>query len=1648
MKKTSIFGKLAMGLFAGLCFLTGSGTATAQDTYVKITSAGELEIGQKYLIVCEGDGVAWSSDDLGTAVSISDNTIVTSIATDADEDGLPHSFTLGGTTDAYTFLDDFGNYIHYQSGTTINRGSETNWSISFEDNGDALIQASSRYILYRNASTDFRAYTDLSQSGTNPVQLYKKQEAAPDAPTVSLQPSILDLSTTPNEATTGTITVTGANLTQDVTVALSGDNAAYFSADAETLTAADIMAEGGKTLTITYTPTEAGVHTATLTLSSDDLTNPVTATLNGVAIKEVANLAALYEDYANVNEDQTYTLSGNVVVTHMDSYNDRIWVQDANQTDGGSILLYQCGSVGYDNIHVGDVISGLTGTMLNYYDLLEFLPTENLNVIETGRALYADTVTIADLQNVPDHQSALVCIKNVSFSASGTFETGEDYNLSDGSNAIDFYTNFFGADYIGEAIPEGELHITGIIGYSYNNVKITARSLTDFNTPGTIIIPAPTFSPDPSVTYTDSVEVSIACSQSDAEIFYAIDEAEFEAYDQAFVIKSSCSIRAIAVVGEDSSAVASATYTIRESWTPQGDTVLYEPFDGFTAGTLENPSSTRIESQLDEYTLIPGWTGAVVYQAGGSAKLGSSSSQGSLCTPALNLDSERPFAVAFKAMAWRNDATNLYVIVNGDTTTVSGLDNSGSYTEANMKPFVLSFGPGQENTTIRFEGIRQSDARFFLDDIRVFYTVEEASLTVPANVEIASLTGQTTTQRVNVKGLFLTEDVNIACPEGNFSVEPATLDADSVMRVNGADFNISYNGALSVDSVNLTLTSGELSETIKVYARAVEMTEAANLAELYDHYENLDEEETFRVTGDIVVTHTDSYNTRIWAQDADMTDGASILIFRAGDYGFENIKVGDVIENLTGTMSVYNNLLEFQPTEALSVSESGHALHADTLTVAEIEADLLDYQSALVCIKGVEFLTDGTFATGTNYDLLQGQDTLVFRTDYFGADYIGQNIPSEELTITGILTQFHDDAQITARSLADFALPADYLAAPVFSPAAGTYTDSMEVSISCATEDAEIFYAIDDAEFTAYENAFWIKNSCNIHAFATLNGENSDTTTVAYTIRDTWTPAGDTLLYEPFDAFTTGDWNNDNVAEGSSDIAEDLDDYTLMPGWTGAKVYSVAGTAKMGTSSALGYIALPALTLDQDKEMFAVSFRAMAWNGDATTLRLVVNGDTILVEGLDNNGNNPDNFKSYSFLFENDTEEADICFIGAKTSKGRFFLDDVRVCYMAAEPTLMVDETIEMEAIAGQSTSTTVNVRGLYLAEDVTIICPQGHFSIDPTLLNADSVMRSNGANFTVAYDGTDILDSVSLTLTSGELSQTVMVYARAVEMTQVANLAGLYDYYENLDEEETFRVTGEIVVTHTDAFNTRIWAQDADMTDGASILIFRAGDYGFADIETGDVIEGLTGTMSVYNNLLEFLPTEDLNVTESGHALHVDTLSFTEIKANLLDYQSALVCVENVSFTTPDSAFTTGTNYDLLQDQDSLVFRTDFYNADYIGEDIPTGQLNITGILTQYYDDAQLTARNMDDIQIIRVANEAYANSMEARIYPNPTSGMFYIDIEGDAQVDIFAANGTLVESLDLTAGLHEMNLAHKGIYFVRISNGKALTVKRVIVL
>ena len=1300
MKKTSIFGKWVLGLFTGLCFLAG-GNLTAQNTYVKVTSEADLTAGSQYLIVCESEGTIMAgqvnSNYRGYTSNITvSSPLTTSIATNST-DNLPFEITLETGENGAWYLYDAINGKYLTKTNTSNYlqlGNQHNWTISF-DGGNASIQSEIQksgtyFTIQYNANNNqqrFSCYT----SNQKKVQLYKKQEAAPGTPTVSLQPGSLNLSTTPNNAVTETIMVTGANLTSDVTVTISGENADLFEADASTLTASEIMAEGGKELTITYTPTEAGIHTATLSLSSEDLTAPVTATLNGVATKEVANLAALYNDYENPNEAQVYKVTGDVVVTHKDSHQNRIWVQDAEQEAGKSIILFGCKDFGYSDLNVGDVLNGIEGTLDNYYGLLELKPTQTMTASSTGHAIYVDTVSIADLM-VPNYQNALVCLKNVHFTTSGLFVNDKEYGLTDGTDTIPFWVNYFNV-YSGESIPEGNLYVTGIIGYDYNEVKITARSMAD-------MVPAPC--PVPTNLFADGITATSATINFQSEV-------------GSYALRYAASEEALA----DAELVT-----------------FNETSKEITGLTPETKYFFQVKA---------------------------------ICTPETR-ESE-----------W------------------SAVQNFTTLAEATPAMTVLSPAANAKiDTAIRF-AIRTQNFELGTDGHFM----------------------------VSVRGEVKTSENN-----------------DSVMWFN--------------------LVSSKTPDTAII--RLVDM-------------------------------------------------------------------------------------------------------EGDTLESGDIKA------------------------------------TRIFTID-----------------------------------LKDVATPS-------FEPAAGSYTDSVEVSIACATEGASLFYALGDAEYESYTKAILLKENATVRAMAVKAGMDTSYAEAEYTIRTAWIPSEDTVLFEPFDAFTAGNADDETNPADGNDIADSLDTYTLMPGWTGERVYQSLGTAKMGGSSKAGYIQLPALNLSKNAGSFAISFMAKAWNNDATSLNLVVNGDTTVVEGLDNNGNSQDNMKPYEFVFSNGTESTSIRFAAKQASKARFFLDDVCVYFVPEEPTLMVAETVNMEAILGDTTEESINVRGLYLTEDVKIACEGSNFYTDSASLSMASVMSTNGADFKVFYKGAATVDSTTLTLTSGELSQTIKVYARAIERTEVANLAALYDYYEDLDKEETFRVTGEIVVTHTDAFNTRIWAQDADMTDGASILIFRAEDYGFENIKAGDVIEGLTGTMEVYNNLLEFLPTETLTVSESGRALHVDTLSFAEIEANILDYQSALVCVEDVVFAAPDSVFATGTNYNLVQESDTLVFRTDYYNADYIETAMPTGNLNITSILTQYFENAQITARNLADIVSVPTANEA-RETIASRLYPNPTSGMFYLDIERDARVDIFSANGALVESSKLTAGLHEMNLDHKGIYFIRISNGKAVTVKRVIVL
>lgn len=86
-------------------------------------------------------------------------------------------------------------------------------------------------------------------------------------------------STEANAAVTKTITVQGVNLESNLSLALSGTNNALFSLSATSIQ--KTYAEAGCTVTITYTPTSAGNHSAVLTISGGGLSSSRTFNLSG-----------------------------------------------------------------------------------------------------------------------------------------------------------------------------------------------------------------------------------------------------------------------------------------------------------------------------------------------------------------------------------------------------------------------------------------------------------------------------------------------------------------------------------------------------------------------------------------------------------------------------------------------------------------------------------------------------------------------------------------------------------------------------------------------------------------------------------------------------------------------------------------------------------------------------------------------------------------------------------------------------------------------------------------------------------------------------------------------------------------------------------------------------------------------------------------------------------------------------------------------------------------------------------------------------------------------------------------------------------------------------------------------------------------------
>ena len=235
----------------------------------------------------------------------------------------------------------------------------------------------------------------------------------------------------------------------------------------------------------------AGPHTLIYTLV-DNNHNPLNPSVSAsvsftiTGISTVANIAALRAGTLNAY----YTLSGAAVVSHVRTPAGIVLVattrnQKFIQDSTGGILIDDSAGKITTPFAVGDSMSNVSGQLINFNGILEFVPLQNQTVVSSGNTLTPENITINALNtNVDNYESKLISFNNITITGVSTvtagvttvtpltvgqqFASATNYNVFDGTTNGILRTGFAEANYIGAIIPTVPFNITAL---GYDNVS-------------------------------------------------------------------------------------------------------------------------------------------------------------------------------------------------------------------------------------------------------------------------------------------------------------------------------------------------------------------------------------------------------------------------------------------------------------------------------------------------------------------------------------------------------------------------------------------------------------------------------------------------------------------------------------------------------------------------------------------------------------------------------------------------------------------------------------------------------------------------------------------------------------------------------------------------------------------------------------------------------------------------------------------------------------------------------------------------------------------------------------------------------------------------------------------------------------------------
>lgn len=386
---------------------------------------------------------------------------------------------------------------------------------------------------------------------------------------------------------------------------------------------------------------------------------------------------------------------------------------------------------------------------------------------------------------------------------------------------------------------------------------------------------------------------------------------------------------------------------------------------------------------------------------------------------------------------------------------------------------------------------------------------------------------------------------------------------------------------------------------------------------------------------------------------------------------------------------------------------------------------------------------------------------------------------------------------------------------------------------------------------------------------------------------------------------------------------------------------------------------------------------------------------------------------------------------------GQVVVDDIIWTALGNQPTVAITSPHSNQQFFPWDTPTLAfNVNNFSISSSASAADGDGYvqYTVDQTgvvdYFSADPVTLSGLAVGSHAVT-VELVDNSGNSLTPA-VTQTVSF--TMVEVTAVNDIGSL----RTRTLGEYYTLTGEVVLTYQQSFRGQKYIQDAS----GAILIDDADGVITTVYNRHDGITGIRGELREYNGSLQFIPIEDPGAaTSTGNFVQPEVLTIDEFIADPVAYESELIAFENVAFSDADGTltFAPGADYALTDGTTPTTVRTDFYDADYIGEIIPQGTLDaVVGIAAHFNTTGQIFMRDTSDLSGDPLGVKT-PHDMNVKLYPNPATSYVVIQLDGNAEVVVYSilgqevrrqevTNAARISVEDLEAGLYLLKIEHKG--------------------